>query len=64
MPPEDLEAELGKNKKALSVFNSLAFTHKKEYVLWILEAKREQTRNNRVKATVAMLVKGNKNPYD
>lgn len=63
-PPEDLQAELKKNKKAADLFNSLAFTHKKEYVQWILDSKKEETRSKRVKGTVEMLLKGAKNPSD
>jgi len=48
----------------LSYFNSLAYSHKKEYVLWILIAKQDKTRQARLEKTVNMLSLGKKNPSD
>ena len=62
--PDDLSKHLNKNKKVNEFFESLAYTHKKEYVQWILEAKREETRQRRVTKTIEMLKNGMKNPYD
>src|SRR5882724_2444577 len=50
--PDDLAAALKKNKKADSYFQTLAFSHKKEYVEWIITAKREETRAERIKGTL------------
>ena len=61
-PPEDFQEELDKNKKALEFFNTLSFTNKKEYVVWILDSKKEETRNKRLHATIEKLLKGAKNP--
>jgi hypothetical protein len=63
-PPEELNIELKKNKKAHDFFNSLAFSHKKEYVQWILEAKREDTKNKRINGTIEMLSNNQKNPFE
>lgn len=60
--PEDLSTRLEKNKKAGSFFESLSFTNKKEYVEWIVSAKRAETRTKRVKETLDRLGKGWKNP--
>lgn len=60
--PDDLAAVLKKNKKASEFFNSLSFSNKKEYLEWIVTAKQEATRNDRLKGTVERLVKGWKNP--
>ena len=38
--PDDLAAALKKNKRLEEYFNSLAFSHKREYVEWIVTAKR------------------------
>ena len=62
--PEDLKKKLDKNHSLSEFFNSLAFTNKKEYVRWILDAKKEETRKSRVKQTIEMLRKGAKNPSD
>lgn len=60
--PEDLEKELRKNKKESDYFHSLAFSHKKEYVEWLVTAKKEETRNNRLSGIMERLRKGWKNP--
>lgn len=60
--PDDLNALLTKNKKAGSFFDSLSFTNKKEYVEWVVTAKREETRKQRVTDTLDRLLKGWKNP--
>ena len=60
--PDDLNATLKKNKKQSDFFNSLSFTNKKEYIEWIVTAKREETRNERLKGTIERLGKGWKNP--
>jgi hypothetical protein len=63
-PPQDLQALLGKNAKARAAFEPLAFSHKREYVTWIVEAKKPETRAARLTKTVEMLAKGKKNPSD
>jgi len=60
--PEDLASVLQENPKALSYFNGLAYSHKKEYVLWILTAKQEKTRLSRIDKALAMLLAEKKNP--
>jgi Bacteriocin-protection, YdeI or OmpD-Associated len=60
--PDDLSAALKKSKQAELFFNTLSFTNKKEYIEWIVTAKREETRVDRVKGTIERLVKGWKNP--
>ena len=47
-PPKDLQRLLAKNAKARAAFAPLAFTHKKEYVTWILDAKKPETRERRL----------------
>ncbi|HEX7904751.1 MAG TPA: YdeI/OmpD-associated family protein [Chitinophagaceae bacterium] len=60
--PEDLKAALTKNKKQQEYFQSLSFSCKKEYIEWIVTAKREETRNERIKSTIERLAKEWKNP--
>jgi hypothetical protein len=60
--PDDLAAALKKNKKEAVTFDSLSFTNKKEYIEWIVTAKREETRKERVTGTIERLGKGWKNP--
>lgn len=60
--PDDFAGFLDKNKGEKAFFNALSFTNKKEYVEWIVTAKREETRRTRVKESVERLNKGWKNP--
>ena len=60
--PKDLASILEKNKKEVIFFNSLSFTNKKEYIEWIVTAKREETKAERIKGTIERLAKGWKNP--
>lgn len=60
--PEDLQALFKKAKKEYEYFNTLSFTNKKEYIEWIVSAKRDETRNTRVQETIERLAKGWKNP--
>lgn len=60
--PDDLATALKKNKKETATFDSLSFTNKKEYIEWIVTAKREETRKERVSGTIERLSKGWKNP--
>jgi len=60
--PDDFAKALQKNKKQEAFFNTLSFTNKKEYVEWIVTAKREDTRLERINGTIERLVKEWKNP--
>jgi hypothetical protein len=62
--PEDLAKALKKNKKAAETFDKLAFSHRREYVEWIVTAKKEETRDTRIKGTLERLEKGWKNPQN
>jgi uncharacterized protein YdeI (YjbR/CyaY-like superfamily) len=56
--PEYFHAALKKNKKALAAFEGFSHSHKKEYVEWITEAKREETRQARMKTALEWLAQG------
>ncbi len=56
IPPE-LAKALKKEKAAAAYFDSLAYSHKREYVGYITEAKKEETRLRRVAQTIEMLKK-------
>jgi hypothetical protein len=60
--PDDLAMAFKKNKKPEDFFNTLSFTNKKEYIEWIITAKRAETRNERIKGMIEKLSKGWKNP--
>ena len=56
--PKDLAKELRKEKEAKAFFDKLSYTHRREYVNWINEAKKEETRQNRIVKTIEMLKQG------
>ncbi len=62
IPPPDLEKALIAHPAEAEFFNTLAYSHKKEYVLWILTAKQEKTRIARINKTIEMLRSGKKSP--
>jgi uncharacterized protein YdeI (YjbR/CyaY-like superfamily) len=53
--PADFSAALGKNKKTLAAFDAFSPSHQREYIEWILEAKREETRAARVAKATAQI---------
>jgi hypothetical protein len=56
--PADLSAALGADPAVDKAFAALAMTHRKEFVRWVSEAKREATRADRVARTVEMVRAG------
>lgn len=52
--PEDFAIAIESNG-VKSFFDSLAFTHQKEYVQWIVDAKKEETRQNRLLKAIELL---------
>jgi len=63
-PPKDLFAVLSKHPEARAFFDSLSFTNRKEYVVWIVEAKKSETRANRVQGALEKMVSKKKNPSE
>lgn len=57
-PPPDLAAALSADPEARAAFERLSYTHRREYVQWIIEAKREATRQRRVADTLHRLTAG------
>lgn len=56
--PSDLAAALKNHKKASEIFSSFSPSCKREYIEWITEAKRSETRAKRVATTVEWLAQG------
>ena len=56
--PADLAQALERDASARDFFQRLSYTHQKEYVAWIEEAKRPETRQARIIKTVEMLKQG------
>ena len=60
--PRDLAAALAADPAVRGTFESLSYTHRKEYVRWIEDAKREETRTRRIAKAVELLREGVKTP--
>jgi hypothetical protein len=61
VPPE-LNAVL--NREHLTdVFARLSYTNRKEFVRWITEAKKEETRTARLQKAASLLKQGKKSPF-
>lgn len=60
--PDEVKAALQKNKKASDFFETLPPSHKKEYIVWVTEAKTEATRSKRLATMMEWLEEGKR--YD
>ena len=56
--PEDLGAALQENARARSTFENFSPSGRREYVEWLAEAKRPETRARRLKTAIAQLAEG------
>jgi uncharacterized protein YdeI (YjbR/CyaY-like superfamily) len=57
IPPE-LASALAKNKKAKVAFDAFPPSHRREYVEWVADAKREETRAKRAAQAVEWIAEG------
>lgn len=58
--PDEFQALLDKEPKAKETYAQLSFTGKKEYIRWITEAKKQETRINRMEKAISLLIEGKK----
>lgn len=58
--PAELKRAFRSDKEAKAIFEKLTYTHRREYVNWINEAKKEETLRNRIVKTIEMLKEGKK----
>jgi len=56
--PDVLRNALRKNKEAQATFDAFSYSHKKEYVEWITEAKSDDTRQKRLEQAVEWMAEG------
>jgi uncharacterized protein YdeI (YjbR/CyaY-like superfamily) len=56
--PADLESALEKNQAAAETFAKFSPSHRREYIEWITEAKRDETRQKRLATTLEWLAQG------
>jgi len=62
--PIEIADLLQETPQALAFYQQLSYSNKKEYVLWILTAKQEKTRTDRLTKLVEKLLAGKKNPSE
>jgi hypothetical protein len=60
--PDDFGNLLNQNPEVEAYFEGLSFTHRKEYVRWIVEAKKQETREKRLQKAIEMLREKIKHP--
>jgi uncharacterized protein YdeI (YjbR/CyaY-like superfamily) len=53
--PDDFEKALRKNKKAWKNFQKFGLSHRRNYLMWIAAAKKEETRRNRINEAIALI---------
>ena len=58
MSADDLAAALKRNRKAVAAFAAFSPGQRREYVEWIVEAKREETRSKRTAQAVEWIGEG------
>lgn len=56
--PADLTSALEGDAQARRHFDGLSYSHRREYVTWIEDAKRAETRRRRIASAVGMLREG------
>lgn len=62
--PNEFERELRRSKVAHRFFEGLSHSHQKEYVTWITNAKREDTRSRRMEVAIDKLIAGKRTPAE
>ena len=55
--PPDLQQALEDEPRAREAFEKLSYSHQREHVLAVLDAKREETRRNRIAKAIQMLLR-------
>lgn len=58
--PEDVADLFNQNEKAKDLYDAMSYTHRKEYIRWITEAKKPETRDNRKIKMIDMILAGKK----
>ena len=61
-PPADFDRALKSNKDAKATWDKLSYTHRREHVEHIEEAKKPETRLRRIEKSVELLAAGKKEP--
>jgi len=62
--PGEMQQVLANEPVAMGFYQKLSYSNKKEYVIWILSAKQEKTKQERLVKLVEKLSEGKKNPSE
>jgi len=57
---DDILAVFNENPEAKALFDKMSYTHRKEYIRWISEAKKTDTRESRKTKMIQMILEGKK----
>lgn len=57
---DDIASVFNENPDAKNLFDAMSYTHRKEYIRWIEEAKKPETRENRKIRMIEMILSGKK----
>ncbi|WP_312398263.1 YdeI/OmpD-associated family protein [Chryseobacterium sp.] len=57
---DDIQCIFNENPEAKALFGKMSYTHRKEYIRWIEEAKKPETRENRKTKMIQMILDGKK----
>lgn len=58
--PEDVQVVFDANPKAFELYQNMSYTHRKEFMRWITDAKKPETRENRKLKMIEMILAGKK----
>lgn len=58
--PEDVQILFDENQKARQLYDAMSYTHRKEYMRWITDAKKPESRENRKIKMIEMILAGKK----
>lgn len=59
--PDELRQTLSQVQQAQEIFDNLSDSHKREYIKWVNEAKRPETRQSRAEKTVKLILEKSRN---
>jgi len=60
--PNDLQQKFNKNKIAFVNYQNFARSYRKSYLYWLNQAKRQQTRENRINKIIELCIANKKTP--
>lgn len=58
--PSDILEVFKQNQQAYELYEKMSYTHRKEYIRWITDAKKPETRENRKLKMIEMILAGKK----